>query len=190
MGPSRVFRRVFDANSLAALGYCEHAETVFTSVPMTVTANCYKEIQSGKDNREKSFPYRNGAETAYEYVNDHESNENIVLYPAPGSPPYNANNAGEKSIRIAFFTRPEAFDSVVGYDDDLGPVLERVREQGIDVEVMPPNEPLYLLHRKGRLTKEEFCTTTQNIIDDQGWNDSDNVDNFWRFPVDCRRFRR
>lgn len=188
MGPSRVFRRLFDANSLAALGYCDLAEQVFTSVPMTVTANCYKEIRSGKDDRSKRYAYRKGAEVAYEYVNDHENRENISLYPAPGSPTYNENNAGEKSIRIAFLTEPESFDTVVGYDD-LGPVLREVRRAGIDFDVYPPNEPLHFLYQKGRLTREEFCATTRKIIDDQGWADSDNVDIFWKFPVGCRGFK-
>ncbi|WP_128477819.1 hypothetical protein [Halorussus pelagicus] len=156
---------------------------------MTVTANCYKEIQSGKDNREKPFPYRNGAKTAYEYVSEYENWENIALYPAPGSPPYNQNNGGEKSIRIALFTTPDTFDTVVGYDDDLGPVLRRVRERGIEFDVVPPNEPLYFLYRKERLTKEEFCVTTRNIIDEQGWRESSNADLFWQFPVDCHGFR-
>lgn len=190
MSQSRLFRRLFDANSLAALGYCDYAEQVFTSVPMTVTANCYKEIRSGKDDREKRYAYRKGAEVAYRYVDNHRDYENIVLYPAPGSPPYNENDAGEKSIRIALFQEPELFDTVVGYDKDLGPVLRPVRREGIGFDVRPPNEPLFFLYRRNRLTKEEFCVTTQNIIEAQGWKDSDNVDNFWKFPVDCHRFRR
>jgi hypothetical protein len=34
---------------------------------------------------------------------------------------YSANNAGERSIRAALFERPDVFDTVVTYDDDMGP---------------------------------------------------------------------
>ena len=189
MGSSVLFRRLFDANALAPLGYCEHAELVFSSVPITVTANCYKELRSGKDDRSKPFAYREGAKIAYEHVADYQHRENLALYPAPGSPPYNATNGGEKSIRTAFFGRPEAFDTVVGYDDDLGPILRPVRERGIEFDIVPPNEPLYFLYRKGCLTEDDFCVITRNIIEDQGWRASSNVDLFWRFPVDCTEFK-
>jgi hypothetical protein len=62
MSPPTLFRRLVDSNSLAALGRSAHSETVFTSVGMTTTANCFKEIRSGKNDPDKRYAYRNGAE--------------------------------------------------------------------------------------------------------------------------------
>lgn len=48
MASRRLFRRLVDSNSLAALGYSEYADLAFTSVGMTVTANCFKELRAGR----------------------------------------------------------------------------------------------------------------------------------------------
>lgn len=189
MRSKTLFRRLVDSNSLAALGYSEYADHVFTSVGMTVTANCFKELRAGKDDYSNQYAYRTGAKVAYQYLNDSEQYENLTLYPAPGSPPYVENNAGEKSIRIALFEEADSFDTVVTYDDDMGPILRPVRRAGIEYDVTPANEPLFFLYEKGKLAQQEYCTATKDVIERQGWKHSENVDTFWKFPVDCRPFR-
>lgn len=189
MGSPSLFRRLVDSNSLAALGRSARSETVFTSVGMTTTANCFKEIRAGKDDPNKRFAYRRGAEVAYQYLDNQEKYDNLALFPVPGSPVYSANNAGERSIRTALFERPDVFDTVITYDDDMGPILRPVRRAGINVSVLPPNEPLFFLYRKRRLTEREYCETTVEIVREQGWERSANVDTFWRFPVDCTPYR-
>lgn len=71
----------------------------------------------------------------------------------------------------------------------MGPILRPVRRAGIECTVTPPNEPLFFLYEKDRLSTREYCTATRDVIEDQGWQRSENVDTFWKFPVDCRPFR-
>lgn len=189
MGSQRLHHRIVDTNGLAAIGHSAHSETVFTSVGMTTTANCFKELRAGMDDPYRHFAYRNGAKVAYEYFDDREEYDNLALFAAPGSPVYSANNAGELSIRVTLFERPETFEIVVTYDDDVGPILRPVKDAGIDVSILPPNEPLFALYRQERLSRQDYCETTADIIYEQGWKRSMNADTFWRFPVDCTLYR-
>ena len=170
MGSQTLFHRIVDTNSLAAIGHSAHSECIFTSIEMTTTANCFKELRAGMNNPYTQYAYRNGARVAYEYFDDREKHDNLALFAAPGSPVYSANNAGELSIRAALFERPDTFEIVVTYDDDVGPILRPVRDAGIDV-------------------REDYCKATVDLVAEQGWKRSKNVDTFCRFPVDCTPLR-
>jgi hypothetical protein len=181
-----------DSSALIALCACnqEVSDLVFSEIGLTTTWTCYKEVHDKAENGE-SHSLREAASRLIEYVED-----DVMEYPTrkvfPGSPNAGVYNAGEKSLRIAL-SQHEEFTTAILYDDEASIMLNRLRKElegtANVFEIEAPNFPLFILSRRNSsedsIDEDVFCNQTERIIEGMGWGKSENVDIFWKYPVQC-----
>lgn len=180
------------ADSSALIGLAaieaEYAELVFSTVGITTTYTCFKEIRDLSRDADDQWTQR-AATRVIDFIED-----GTIDYPnrvpIPSAPVARRFNAGEKSLQIAV----KQYDSVTDillYDSDAWHVLQGLQEELADTarsfNLEPPNLPLYIMAANDSVafSEDEFCKQTDTMIKRRGWDGSLQEELFWDYPIDC-----
>lgn len=180
---------IADTSSLIAIANTDYWPRVATDVTLTTTNVCRHELRTHvqrhryppKGSREHYL--KTGAQRALDQLDtDGSTLSCVTVVPRP-----HGANAGEQSLRQEIAEHPGEYEVVSILDTPARRSLRRlIQEAGFDIDVVGPPYLLYILLANDRLSREEFCEATAQMIRTEGWAGYEPVKSAWAsIPVDC-----
>jgi len=175
-----------DTDALISVANTSLWPKVVGNLKTTTTNVCLHELQ--RHIREKSEYARDGSRQKWIYdgsvksLEPFENNSNTAFTTINNSVPRpHGPDAGEQSLEQELEQHPESYTFVVLMDqrgrESISQTFEERDQYGVAVA---PSYLLYLLHKNGNCSKQEFCETCGELLEGKGG----------RITVQYRRFGR
>lgn len=179
-----------DTSALVALGISSHWETARSTLKLTTTNVCYKELQHHVRNASEYAPdgsrehrLHHGSKRALAgFDADQTAFTVVTVVPTP-----TGEDAGDESLVEELSQNPEAYRYVVLNDATYRDRLRSYRDRNdLEYTVVPPTFLLYVLFDAEELSKAAFCRGCAEMMRGEGWTNAGAVHEMWReIPVDC-----
>lgn len=162
---------------------CDHLQFTTTNV-------CEHELrrhvrENSEYAREESREYQlyHGSHTALKALEDEE----IPFTAATCVSRPHGPDAGEESLRLEVAQNTEDYQVVVIMDREGRRSIRRtIDREEVSIPVLAPTYLFYLLYNRDIITRETFCETCGEMLQNEDWTGYRAVKTAWeRIPVDC-----
>ncbi|WP_224450569.1 hypothetical protein [Haloprofundus salilacus] len=182
---------IADSDALISVANTSLWPCIKDNFNLTTTNVCQQELN--RHVKEKSEYAREGSREKWVHDGskaalkpfEDESNPSFTI--ATSVPRPHGSDAGEISIKQEIEQYPEKYTFAVLMDQAGRYSINRVFDErdAYGVAVAPPYL-LYLLHKKEKCSKANFCQVCGELLEGEGWTSYESIQAVWEeIPVDC-----
>ncbi|MFC7205211.1 hypothetical protein ACFQJC_17005 [Haloferax namakaokahaiae] len=183
-----------DTDALISVANTSLWPKVVDNLNLTTTNVCIHELK--QHTRDKSEYAPDGSREKWIYdgsvaaLKPFEDNSNTAFTTINSVPRPHGPDAGEQSLEQELAQHPESYTFVVLMDqrgrESINRVFEERDQYGVAVA---PSYLLYLLHKNGNCSKQEFCEACGELLEGEGWTSYSAIQAIWQeIPIDCSSY--